>query len=160
MIFARYDVKDLLVKSMSNESAPSFTSMITPAGKGSMNASAVPAASVPVILQSTTSQPTLQPSFPQHESDQSSKTLGYIFIMVTAVVVIVVASVVVVMLVRKSRINRLRHHLMPLYKFDGTDDDQEEWEAELLDDVSESYSLRRGYKSMEFPSSRNTAGFS
>jgi hypothetical protein len=45
----------------------------------------------------------------------------------------VVALFAVIYVLRKKHLDRLRHHLMPIYNFDPSDDG-EDWETELLDD--------------------------
>ena len=45
----------------------------------------------------------------------------------------VVALFAVIYILRKKHLDRLRHHLMPVYNFDPSDDG-EDWETELLDD--------------------------
>jgi len=46
-------------------------------------------------------------------------------------VVFIVA--ILVLLIRKNKLDRLRHHLMPVYNFDPTDEG-EDWETQLLED--------------------------
>ncbi|XP_076313215.1 uncharacterized protein LOC143226309 [Tachypleus tridentatus] len=40
---------------------------------------------------------------------------------------------VVIFLIRKSKLDKLRHHLMPLYSFDPTEEG-EDWETELIEE--------------------------
>lgn len=116
---------------------------------------------LPVLIPDATSESTSSTTvlpMPDHEHDEAN-TLSYIFMFITASLILLAVVVLVSLVLRKRRIDRLRHHLVPLYSFDAMDDDQE-WEAELLDEVSESHSLRRGYKSMEFPSVTKSSGSS
>jgi hypothetical protein len=46
----------------------------------------------------------------------------------------------VLLFLRKKRLDRLRHHLMPFYNFDPGE--EEDWEAELLEDNGHSNNLR------------------
>ncbi|XP_060596279.1 small integral membrane protein 29-like [Ruditapes philippinarum] len=62
---------------------------------------------------------------------EESHTLAYIVVPLSALAVVVIIAFVVMLIVRKNRIDRLRHHLMPLYNFDPQEED---WESELLDD--------------------------
>lgn len=100
-----------------------------------------------VEVPSSTSRPTVHP-LPEHDSQQQSGSLQFILVPLAAIAVLFLVSGLVILYLRKRRNNNLRHHLIPLYNFDS---DDEEWETELLDDESEEISLRRGYKSMEFP---------
>lgn len=60
-------------------------------------------------------------------------SLAYVFVPLSLVVCLGLATALVVFLVRKSRLDRLRHHLMPFYSFDPQDEG-EDWEAELLEE--------------------------
>lgn len=62
-----------------------------------------------------------------------STSLAYVFVPLSLVVCLGLATALVVFLVRKSRLDRLRHHLMPFYSFDPQDEG-EDWEAELLEE--------------------------
>lgn len=43
-------------------------------------------------------------------------------------------------IIRKKRLDRLRHHLMPLYNFDPTEEG-EDWEVELLEEGVDRHSM-------------------
>ena len=49
------------------------------------------------------------------------------------ILMFVVGLFAVIYILRKKHLDRLRHHLMPVYNFDPSDDG-EDWETELLDD--------------------------
>ncbi|CAN8025296.1 unnamed protein product [Ixodes persulcatus] len=67
------------------------------------------------------------------DSGWNSTSLAYVFVPLGLVVCLGLAAALVVFLVRKSRLDRLRHHLMPFYSFDPQDEG-EDWEAELLEE--------------------------
>lgn len=66
-------------------------------------------------------------------SGWDSTSLAYVFVPLSLVICLGLATALVVFLVRKSRLDRLRHHLMPFYSFDPQDEG-EDWEAELLEE--------------------------
>lgn len=68
------------------------------------------------------------------EEVESTSALTYILVPIALVTCVVLALALVVFLVRKNRLDRLRHHLMPFYSFDPTEEDGEDWEAELLEE--------------------------
>lgn len=49
------------------------------------------------------------------------------------ILMFVVGLFAIIYILRKKHLDRLRHHLMPVYNFDPSDDG-EDWETELLDD--------------------------
>ncbi|KAK3912799.1 Small integral membrane protein 29 [Frankliniella fusca] len=113
------------------------------------------------VLSTSTSLPNLHP-LPKHETEHWHGTVQLIIVPVVAFAIVIILSglhidqfLLQVILYRKKRRNdQLRHHLMPLYDFDASDDDQE-WETELLDEFMEQQSVRMGYKSIEFLPSLN-----
>lgn len=66
-------------------------------------------------------------------SGWDSTNLAYVFVPLSLVICLGLATALIVFLVRKSRLDRLRHHLMPFYSFDPQDEG-EDWEAELLEE--------------------------
>lgn len=50
---------------------------------------------------------------------------------------------------RKKRLDKLRHQLMPFYSFDPHEEDGD-WESDLLDDNMPVSGKRIDYKSVEF----------
>ncbi|KAL4226211.1 hypothetical protein ACF0H5_014197 [Mactra antiquata] len=79
------------------------------------------------------------------EGTVGSHTLTYVIVPLGAIALVLVLAFVIVFVIRKNRIERLRHHLMPLYNFDPQEED---WESELLDDRG-----RRMYNKEMSPSS-------
>jgi hypothetical protein len=43
-------------------------------------------------------------------------------------------------IIRKKRLDHLRHHLMPLYNFDPTEE-EEDWEVELIEEGTDHHSM-------------------
>ncbi|XP_063235204.1 uncharacterized protein C3orf18 homolog [Bacillus rossius redtenbacheri] len=82
------------------------------------------------------------------EPDLAARSSGIplIFVPLGLVVAVIMLSAGVFLMVRKRRLDRLRHHLMPLYNFDPAEEG-EDWEAELLDEGPEHRVGRKGYKS-------------
>uniref|UniRef100_A0A1B6LQI3 Small integral membrane protein 29 n=1 Tax=Graphocephala atropunctata TaxID=36148 RepID=A0A1B6LQI3_9HEMI len=81
------------------------------------------------------------------ETDKENQSLRFIIIPICALGFVVFLTVVVLLFLRKKRLDRLRHHLMPFYNFDPGEEG-EDWEAELLEDNGE-YNNMKGYKSMD-----------
>ncbi|CAH0387778.1 unnamed protein product [Bemisia tabaci] len=75
----------------------------------------------------TTSTPTTA-----HDDDNSAGIRSLIVLVITFCLVLLLTAVVV-SLIRKKRLDRLRHQLMPYYSYDPREDG-DDWEAELLDD--------------------------
>lgn len=73
------------------------------------------------------------PMLEASSSGWDSTSLAYVFVPLSLVICLGLATALVVFLVRKSRLDRLRHHLMPFYSFDPQDEG-EDWEAELLEE--------------------------
>ncbi|XP_053206908.1 uncharacterized protein LOC128391088 [Panonychus citri] len=69
-----------------------------------------------------------QPDLSTSTSDLSIMFIGLFSIMVCAAIIFLI-----VILVRKNRLDKLRHHLMPVYNFDPSEDG-EDWETELLEE--------------------------
>ncbi|WAR25494.1 SIM29-like protein [Mya arenaria] len=61
----------------------------------------------------------------------TSHVVAYIVIPLGSLVLVIVLALVIMMIFKRNRIERLRHHLMPLYNFEPGEED---WESELLDD--------------------------
>ncbi|XP_059138950.1 small integral membrane protein 29-like [Physella acuta] len=62
---------------------------------------------------------------------KDSNFLLFILLPVTAIVCVGIAIGVIVWLLKRSRMDKLRNHLMPLYSFDPSDSGQD-WETDLL----------------------------
>ncbi|XP_035214718.1 small integral membrane protein 29-like [Stegodyphus dumicola] len=67
------------------------------------------------------------------EDDFENFLLDFVIVPLTLIVVIVILVGLIVFLIRKKRLDKLRHHLMPLYSFDPAEEG-EDWEAELLEE--------------------------
>jgi len=80
------------------------------------------------------------------EIDKDNQSLRFIIVPICALGLVVILTVVVLLFLRKKRLDRLRHRLMPFYNFDPGE--EEDWEAELLEDTGE-YNSIKGYKTME-----------
>lgn len=67
------------------------------------------------------------------EDASAGHVLSYIFIPIGSLIFVILVAGLVLFLVRKSRLDKLRHHLMPLYNFDPAEEG-EDWESELLEE--------------------------
>ncbi|KAG1682341.1 hypothetical protein GQR58_011098 [Nymphon striatum] len=63
----------------------------------------------------------------------TSNVLTYAFIFFGVIAIIAVLVVAGIFIIKKSRLDKLRHHLMPLYNFDPAEEG-EDWESELLEE--------------------------
>ncbi|XP_076677490.1 uncharacterized protein LOC143373806 isoform X1 [Andrena cerasifolii] len=77
--------------------------------------------------------------------------IEYIFVPLGVVVFVIVLSAVVwvIILSRKRKLERLRHRLMPMYNFDPGEEEEDDWETELLEDCYNNHQRRQGYQSMD-----------
>ncbi|XP_020293323.1 uncharacterized protein C3orf18-like isoform X5 [Pseudomyrmex gracilis] len=68
----------------------------------------------------------------------------YIFVPLGVVVSVIILSAVVWVLIisRKRKLERLRHRLMPMYNFDPGEEEQDDWETELLDECYSTHQRR------------------
>ncbi|XP_011142210.1 uncharacterized protein LOC105184835 isoform X3 [Harpegnathos saltator] len=75
----------------------------------------------------------------------------YIFVPLGVVVSVIILSAVVWVLIisRKRKLERLRHRLMPMYNFDPGEEEEDDWETELLDECYNTHQKRQGYQSMD-----------
>lgn len=55
-----------------------------------------------------------------------------------AILAFILIILLTLIIIRKKRYDKLRHHLMPVYKFDPTEESGEDWETELLDGLTSS----------------------
>ncbi|XP_054276351.1 uncharacterized protein C3orf18-like [Macrosteles quadrilineatus] len=92
-------------------------------------------------ISSTSTMPT-----DHTEIDKDNQSLRFIIVPICALGLVVILTVVVLLFLRKKRLDRLRHRLMPFYNFDPGE--EEDWEAELLED-NRDYNNTKGYRSME-----------
>ncbi|CAL1536986.1 unnamed protein product, partial [Lymnaea stagnalis] len=65
------------------------------------------------------------------QGGKENNILLFILLPVTAIACVGIAIGVIVWLLKRSRMDKLRHHLMPLYSFDPSDSSQD-WETDLL----------------------------
>ncbi|XP_012522143.1 uncharacterized protein C3orf18 isoform X3 [Monomorium pharaonis] len=75
----------------------------------------------------------------------------YIFVPLGVLVSVIILSAVVWVLIisRKRKLERLRHRLMPMYNFDPGEEEEDDWETELLDECYNTHQRRQGYQSMD-----------
>ncbi|XP_020293320.1 uncharacterized protein C3orf18-like isoform X2 [Pseudomyrmex gracilis] len=66
----------------------------------------------------------------------------YIFVPLGVVVSVIILSAVVLIISRKRKLERLRHRLMPMYNFDPGEEEQDDWETELLDECYSTHQRR------------------
>nr|XP_012223097.1 PREDICTED: uncharacterized protein LOC105672619 isoform X2 [Linepithema humile] len=69
----------------------------------------------------------------------------YIFVPLGVVVSVLILSAVVLIISRKRKLERLRHRLMPMYNFDPGEEEEDDWETELLDECYSSHQRRVYY---------------
>ncbi|XP_043685457.1 uncharacterized protein LOC122637430 isoform X1 [Vespula pensylvanica] len=75
--------------------------------------------------------------------------IEYIFVPLGVMVFVIVLSAVVFIISRKRKLERLRHRLMPMYNFDPGEEEEDDWETELLDECYNNHQRRQGYQSMD-----------
>ncbi|XP_033324666.2 uncharacterized protein LOC117219567 isoform X1 [Megalopta genalis] len=77
--------------------------------------------------------------------------IEYIFVPLGVVVFVIVLSAVVwvIIISRKRKLERLRHRLMPMYSFDPGEEEEDDWETELLEECYSNHQRRQGYQSMD-----------
>ncbi|KAL1456908.1 hypothetical protein WDU94_001595 [Cyamophila willieti] len=73
----------------------------------------------------------------------------YLVALVSAVSFLILFVSVMLFYLRKKRLDKLRHQLMPFYSFDPHEEDGD-WESDLLDDNMPVGGKRIDYKSVEF----------
>ncbi|XP_077266982.1 uncharacterized protein C3orf18 homolog isoform X3 [Temnothorax americanus] len=68
----------------------------------------------------------------------------YIFVPLGVVVSVIILSAVVWVLIvsRKRKLERLRHRLVPMYNFDPGEEEEDDWETELLDECYNTHQRR------------------
>ncbi|XP_055882546.1 small integral membrane protein 29-like [Biomphalaria glabrata] len=67
----------------------------------------------------------------EHDGSSNSNVLLIILLPITALICVAVVIGVIVWMLKRSRMDKLRHHLMPLYSFEPSDSSQD-WETDLL----------------------------
>ncbi|KYM94669.1 Uncharacterized protein C3orf18 like protein [Cyphomyrmex costatus] len=73
----------------------------------------------------------------------------YIFVPLGVVVSVIILSAVVLIISRKRKLERLRHRLMPMYNFDPGEEEEDDWETELLDECYNTHQKRVRYRSVD-----------
>ncbi|KAF8770161.1 hypothetical protein HNY73_017726 [Argiope bruennichi] len=70
-----------------------------------------------------------------HHGETSDHTalLDFVILPLVTIVTVIIIVGLVAFIIRKKRLDKLRHHLMPLYSFDPAEEG-EDWEAELLEE--------------------------
>ncbi|KAI5730566.1 hypothetical protein M8J76_015120 [Diaphorina citri] len=76
-------------------------------------------------------------------------TTVYLVALVSAISFLILFVSVMLFYLRKKRLDKLRHQLMPFYSFDPHEEDGD-WESDLLDDNMPVSGKRIDYKSVEF----------
>lgn len=84
----------------------------------------------PIVL---TELPGIMTGQPSHVNFQESHMVTCILVILGVLFVIAIIVSLAVYVVKRNKFDRIRHHLMPLYNFDPTDDEPH-WEADLLED--------------------------
>ncbi|XP_075230224.1 uncharacterized protein C3orf18 homolog isoform X2 [Lycorma delicatula] len=76
-------------------------------------------------------------NLPDHHENVDAKNHSVVFILVPlfTIGIIAVLTAMVLLFLRKKRLDRLRHRLMPFYNFEPGE--EEDWETELLDEDSD-----------------------
>ncbi|XP_070192086.1 uncharacterized protein C3orf18-like isoform X2 [Littorina saxatilis] len=70
-----------------------------------------------------------------------SNVLVYILVPLGSILFVGLVIAAIVFMLKRSRLERLRHHLMPLYNFDATDSGGD-WEADLLEEERRQQQVR------------------
>ncbi|XP_043790619.1 uncharacterized protein LOC122713875 isoform X2 [Apis laboriosa] len=84
--------------------------------------------------------------------------IEYIFVPLGVVVFVIILSAVVIIISRKRKLERLRHRLMPMYNFDPGEEEEDDWETELLEECYNNHQRRQGYQSMDTEESAELFG--
>ncbi|XP_033608176.1 small integral membrane protein 29-like [Cryptotermes secundus] len=96
-----------------------------------------------ILLQSTDdTNVTDLPSSPVGSANES-QAMQYIIIPLGILSLLCLLAVMVYFIIRKKRLDRLRHHLIPLYNFDPTEEG-EDWDVELLEEGVDHHSMHWG----------------
>ncbi|XP_041350476.1 small integral membrane protein 29-like [Gigantopelta aegis] len=77
----------------------------------------------------------------------SNQVLIYVLVPIGSIIFIVLIIILIIFILKKNRLDKLRHHLMPLYSFDPHEVEGD-WESELLEEEREQQMRLR----MESPS--------
>ncbi|XP_039314957.1 uncharacterized protein C3orf18 isoform X3 [Solenopsis invicta] len=123
-----------------------------------LSKTAITSLSEPTTISFNTSRSTVYTSTTE-SFDEFGPPEGveYIFVPLGVVVSVIILSAVVWVLIisRKRKLERLRHRLMPMYNFDPGEEEEDDWETELLDECYNTHQrrnqliLQQGYQSMD-----------
>lgn len=105
---------------------------VPPSKTGSLafSANLAPSTTSAVVAATTTTEEaaSIAPSI-----ESTSDVVSYVLGPIGAILFCILVAGLIYFLIRKSRLDKLRHHLMPLYNFDPAEEG-EDWESELLED--------------------------
>ncbi|XP_018048617.1 PREDICTED: uncharacterized protein C3orf18-like isoform X4 [Atta colombica] len=112
---------------------------------------AITSLSEPTAISFNTSRSTMIYTSTTESFDEFGPPEGveYIFVPLGVVVSVIILSAVVLIISRKRKLERLRHRLMPMYNFDPGEEEEDDWETELLDECYNTHQRRQGYQSMD-----------
>ncbi|XP_029171557.1 uncharacterized protein C3orf18-like isoform X4 [Nylanderia fulva] len=116
-----------------------------------LSKTAVTSLSAPTAIPFNTSKTTAIYTSTTESYDEFGPPEGveYIFVPLGVVVSVIILSAVVLIISRKRKLERLRHRLMPMYNFDPGEEEEDDWETELLDECYSTHQRRQGYQSMD-----------
>ncbi|XP_018342030.1 PREDICTED: uncharacterized protein C3orf18-like isoform X4 [Trachymyrmex septentrionalis] len=112
---------------------------------------AITSLSEPTAISFNTSRSTMiyTPTTESFDEFGPPEGVEYIFVPLGVVVSVIILSAVVLIISRKRKLERLRHRLMPMYNFDPGEEEEDDWETELLDECYNTHQRRQGYQSMD-----------
>ncbi|XP_018374017.1 PREDICTED: uncharacterized protein LOC108768182 isoform X2 [Trachymyrmex cornetzi] len=112
---------------------------------------AITSLSEPTAISFNTSRNTMiyTPTTESFDEFGPPEGVEYIFVPLSVVVSVIILSAVVLIISRKRKLERLRHRLMPMYNFDPGEEEEDDWETELLDECYNTHQRRQGYQSMD-----------
>ncbi|GFS58484.1 hypothetical protein NPIL_420301 [Nephila pilipes] len=68
-----------------------------------------------------------------HGASDHTALIDFVILPLVTIATVIIIVGLVAFIIRKKRLDKLRHHLMPLYSFDPAEEG-EDWEAELLEE--------------------------
>ncbi|XP_029171555.1 uncharacterized protein C3orf18-like isoform X2 [Nylanderia fulva] len=109
-----------------------------------LSKTAVTSLSAPTAIPFNTSKTTAIYTSTTESYDEFGPPEGveYIFVPLGVVVSVIILSAVVLIISRKRKLERLRHRLMPMYNFDPGEEEEDDWETELLDECYSTHQRR------------------
>nr|XP_003699672.1 PREDICTED: uncharacterized protein C3orf18-like isoform X1 [Megachile rotundata] len=107
--------------------------------------------STPVFLETSSTSIYMSTTTETFDEFGPPEGIEYIFVPLGVVVFVIVLSAVVwvIIISRKRKLERLRHRLMPMYNFDPGEEEEDDWETELLEECYSNHQRRQGYQSMD-----------